>query len=53
MLELLHHDKEWAKEYETFVLQVSFAGPGEEILYADAFAAIKKLVATVYKKGCE
>jgi hypothetical protein len=27
MLDLLHNDKLWASEYETFVLQVSFAGP--------------------------
>ena len=36
MLDLLHNDKLWASEYETFVLQVSFAGPGETISFAGA-----------------
>ena len=49
MLDLLNHDKEWAKGYETFVLQVSFAGPGEMISFADAFAATQRLVASVYQ----
>jgi hypothetical protein len=49
MIDHLHHDKEWEKEFDTFVLQVSFAGPGEEILFADAFAATQRLVASVYK----
>ena len=48
MLGLLQHDKDWAKEYETFVLQVSFAGPGEMISFEDAFAATQRLVALVF-----
>jgi len=48
MLEFLHNDELWASEYETFVLQVSFAGPGETISFAEAFAATRRLVATVY-----
>ena len=34
MLEFLHNDELWASEYGTFVLQVSFAGPGETISFA-------------------
>ncbi len=49
MLDLLHNDKLWASEYETFVLQVSFAGPGEKVTFAEAFAATRRLVAAVYK----
>jgi hypothetical protein len=49
MLDLLHHDKKWAKEYETFVLQVSFAGPGEKISFSEAFAATQRIVASVHK----
>ena len=48
MLERLHNDKLWASEYETFVIEVSFAGPGETISFAEAFAATRRLVATVY-----
>lgn len=48
MLDVLHHDKEWAKEYDTFVLQVSFAGPGEMISFAEAFAATQRLVTLVF-----
>ena len=51
MLEFLHNDELWASEYETFVLQVSFAGPGETISFAEAFAATRRLVASVYKEG--
>lgn len=47
MLDLLHSDKAWASEYETFVLQVSFARPGETITFAEAFAATRRLVDTV------
>lgn len=48
MLDLLHDDKGWATDYETFVLQVSFARPGEAITFAEAFAATRRLVAMVY-----
>jgi len=51
MLERLHNDKLWSSEYETFVLQVSFAGPGETISFAEAFAATRRLVEKVYREG--
>jgi len=50
MLDLLRSDKSWASEYETFVLQVSFAGFHETISFAEAFAATRRLVATVYRE---
>jgi hypothetical protein len=51
MLDLLHNDRLWASEYETFVLQVSFAGPGETITFDEAFAATGRLVDKVYREG--
>jgi hypothetical protein len=51
MLDLLHNDKSWASEYETFVLQVSFAGPGERISFAEAFGATKRLVDEVFREA--
>ena len=51
MLDLLHNDKLWASEYETFVLQVSFAGPGETVTFAEAFAATRRLVDKVCREG--
>ncbi|GAB6908830.1 conserved hypothetical protein [Desulfosarcina cetonica] len=48
MLENLHHDREWANEYETFVLHVSFAGPDEIITFVDALAATERLVESVF-----
>ena len=51
MLGKLRDDKEWASEYETFVLQVSFAQPGERISFAEAFGATRSLVTSVYGKG--
>ncbi len=48
MLDHLHHDRGWAKEYETFVLQVSFAGPDEIITFVDALAATQRLVESVF-----
>jgi hypothetical protein len=51
MLERLHDDKLWASEYETFVLQVSFAKPEETISFAEAFAATSKLVKWVFREG--
>jgi hypothetical protein len=50
MLDLLHNDKLWASEYETFVLQVSFAGPGETVTFAEALAATRRLVDKVYRE---
>ncbi|SPJ14864.1 conserved hypothetical protein [Syntrophobacter sp. SbD2] len=50
MLEFLHNGKLWASEYETFVLQVSFAGSGETINFAEAFAATRGLVDKVYRE---
>lgn len=51
MLELLEDDKLWASEYETFVLQVSFAKPDESVTFAEALAATNRLVASVYREG--
>ncbi len=48
MLDKLHHDSKWAKEYETFVLQVSFAGPDEIITFVDALSATQRLVELVF-----
>lgn len=53
MLERLSADKLWESEYETFVLQVSFARPEERITFADGFAATRRLVTTVYGKRTE
>jgi len=44
MLRRLETDPLWATEYEEFVRQVSFAGPGEVKLFADALAACSRLV---------
>lgn len=44
MLQRLETDPLWAREYEDFVQQVSFAGAGEVILFADALAACGRLV---------
>jgi hypothetical protein len=48
MLERLGSDRLWEREYENFVLQVSFAREDEEISFAEAFAATKRLVASIY-----
>lgn len=48
MLDCLQTDEAWAEEYDTFVLQVSFAQPEERILFAEAFAAARRLVDSVY-----
>jgi len=50
MLELLHNDKLWASEYETFVLQVSFEKEDERITFAEAFAATRRLAYKVYRE---
>ena len=47
MLNKLSDDKLWASEYETFVLQVSFAKEDERITFAEAFAATRRLVTLV------
>jgi hypothetical protein len=44
MLERLQGDKLWASEYETFMLQVSFAKPEETISFAEALGATSRLV---------
>jgi hypothetical protein len=38
MLQRLETDPLWGREYEDFVRQVSFAGPGEAIHFTDALA---------------
>jgi predicted nucleotidyltransferase component of viral defense system len=44
MLQRLETDPLWAREYEEFVRQVSFAGPEEVIDFVDALAACARLV---------
>ncbi|MFZ0943553.1 MAG: nucleotidyl transferase AbiEii/AbiGii toxin family protein [Syntrophobacteraceae bacterium] len=51
MLERLHNDKLWSSEYETFVLQVSFAKEGEGISFAKALAATQRLATKIYGEG--
>lgn len=46
MLERLQTDALWAEEYETYVLRVSYAAPQERIAFADALAAVVRLVET-------
>jgi len=47
MLDLLVADPLWAEEYDTFVRNVSFAAPDEIPSFADALAALRRLVASV------
>jgi predicted nucleotidyltransferase component of viral defense system len=47
MLQRLETDPQWAREYEDFVRQVSFAGPREAIDFAHARAACSRLVSLV------
>lgn len=44
MLEKLETDKLWAKDYEDYVLLVSFAKPDARISFALAFSAVTRLV---------
>jgi hypothetical protein len=44
MLRRLETDHLWVMEYEDFVRQVSFAVAGEEIHFADALRACRRLV---------
>lgn len=48
MIGCLKSDSLWEKEYEEFVLQVSFAEPQEKIGFAEALAATMRLVALVF-----
>lgn len=45
MLDLIRNDPLWAKEYDEFVRQVSFASPDQEISFDHAFDATTRLVA--------
>ena len=45
MLQRLETDPLWAREYEDFVRQVSFAGPDEMIGFAEALGSCRRLVA--------
>jgi hypothetical protein len=47
MLQRLETDPLWAREYEDFVRQVSFAGSGEASSFAEALAACGRLIAAV------
>jgi hypothetical protein len=49
MLRRLETDPLWAREYEEFVRQVSFAGPGEEIDFMAALAVCARLATVVYR----
>jgi len=51
MLRRLESDPLWAREYEDFVRQVSFAGIGEEIEFAAALAACTRIIAAVPRAG--
>jgi hypothetical protein len=42
-------DALWAQEYQDFVQEVSFAGPGEAIDFVDALAACTRLVAVAHE----
>ena len=46
MLQQLETDPLWAREYEDFVRQVSFAGAGT-IHFADALAAVRRVVVII------
>jgi predicted nucleotidyltransferase component of viral defense system len=48
MLRRLENDPLSAREYEELVRQVSFAGPGEAIHFANARAACARLIAVAY-----
>jgi predicted nucleotidyltransferase component of viral defense system len=52
MLRRLETDPLWAMEYEEFVRQVSFAGPGQEIDFTGAVAACVRLAGMV-RRGVE
>lgn len=47
MLDQLHGDVLWAKEYDTFVSGVSFAPAGERITFAVALDAVRRLVGRI------
>jgi len=51
MLQLLETDPLWAREYEDFVRQVSFARPSEIAGFADALAACKRLITNEVLEG--
>ena len=47
MLQRLESDPLWAREYEDFVRSVSFAVPSEEIGFADAIGACRRLIRAI------
>lgn len=49
MLEKLRNDRLWANEYDEFVHNVSFSGPGETISFNSALDATERLV-ELYRK---
>jgi hypothetical protein len=51
MLQRLDTDPLWAREYEDFVRQVSFAGNEETIAFQSALAATRRLVALAAKSA--
>jgi hypothetical protein len=50
LLQRLETDPLWAREYEDFVRQVSFAGPEEAITFGHALAACARLAAVARKQ---
>jgi hypothetical protein len=51
MFERLAADPLWAREYEDFVRQVSFADRGELISFDQALTALRDLVAPLETEG--
>jgi hypothetical protein len=49
MLRRFEADGLWAQEYQDFVREVSFAGPGEATDFVDALAACTRLVAVAHE----
>jgi hypothetical protein len=49
MLDLLTNDKSWAKDYDEFVQNVSFAADEERISFSSALAAVRRLIAKVQR----
>jgi hypothetical protein len=49
MLRRLETDPQWAREYEDFVRQVSFAGAAEAIHFADALSACSRMTKGIWK----
>ena len=51
MLDRLESDPLWAREYEDFVRQVSFANPQEMVGFVEGLASCRRLVASIETSG--